>query len=102
MNKIQLRKRMVERHRELAKTGESGYTIILPDTMGVLDGSFTPANEPIDPSPLPDTPVDKTPLPEKHFNVQEFILERTPWQDRAALLAQAEIDALRLRSEDNG
>ncbi len=73
------------------------------------DGFFPPIDE-----PLPDIFYirpsdghavlwwDYAYIGQASFNVQEFILERTPWQDRASLLEQAKIDALRLRSEDNG
>jgi hypothetical protein len=74
-------------------------------------GFFPPIDEPLpdifffQQSPEGLRPVvwwDYAYIGKQHFDVQEFILERTPKQDRAALLAQAEIDALRLRSEDNG
>ena len=34
---------------------------------------------------------------EKPMDVQEFILDRTKWHRREALLKQAEVDAIRLR-----
>ena len=36
----------------------------------------------------------------RSFDVEDFILSRTPWHKIADLLQQAEIDALRLRKLD--
>lgn len=45
-------------------------------------------------------PDDEESLNPPSFDVQQFMLERTPWHKKSDLLKQAEIDALRFRKED--